>query len=224
MLANKAATGAANISDIAVSKDSSLTDSWIIQPVRDADTRTKLVFAAGARFSNFGYAKTTIQDLAAEIGFSKAYFYRFFRSKQEIGEMICATCFQEILDKIDAEIRIAVSCLDRLRRMLRTITAMRIRLHAQKPKLYDVTKIAASDGWEAYRWYCSQLAEVLREIIAHGRKTGEFERKTPIDEVVRSSVMSIRPLFDPRFQRDAGSQIPSDLNNVTNLILRSLAP
>jgi AcrR family transcriptional regulator len=32
-----------------------------------------------------GYGKTTVADLAKAIGFSKAYIYKFFDSKQAIG-------------------------------------------------------------------------------------------------------------------------------------------
>ena len=45
--------------------------------------------AANEHFSRYGYEKTTVSDLAKAIGFSKAYIYKFFESKQAIGEMIC---------------------------------------------------------------------------------------------------------------------------------------
>ena len=50
--------------------------------------RDQIVKAAHEYFAHYGYAKTTVSDLARAVGFSKAYIYRFFESKQAIGEAI----------------------------------------------------------------------------------------------------------------------------------------
>ena len=52
----------------------------------DHSVRDQIVEAAEAHFSHYGYDKTTVSDLAKAIGFSKAYIYKFFDSKQAIGE------------------------------------------------------------------------------------------------------------------------------------------
>jgi AcrR family transcriptional regulator len=54
------------------------------------EVREQIVAAAGQHFSHYGYEKTAVSDLAKAIGFSKAYIYKFFDSKQAIGEAICA--------------------------------------------------------------------------------------------------------------------------------------
>src|SRR5690348_17946775 len=81
--------------------------------------RDQLVEAAHECFARYGYAKTTVSDLAREIGFSKAYIYRFFESKQAIGEAICSAC----LGKLIAESRQAIdeggSATDRFRRFFK---------------------------------------------------------------------------------------------------------
>src|SRR5256885_7321818 len=60
------------------------------------DVRQQIVTAAKEHFSRYGYEKTTVSDLAKAIGFSKAYIYKFFESKQVIGEMICSNCLMEM--------------------------------------------------------------------------------------------------------------------------------
>src|SRR3546814_14696501 len=56
----------------------------------DHTIRDQIIEAAHDHFSHYGYGKTTVSDLAKHIGFSKAYIYKFFDSKQAIGEAICA--------------------------------------------------------------------------------------------------------------------------------------
>ena len=75
----------------------------------DHDVRNQIVVAATEHFSRYGYEKTTVSDLAKVIGFSKAYIYKFFESKQAIGEMICVNC----LGQIEAEVREAIDQADR---------------------------------------------------------------------------------------------------------------
>lgn len=94
----------------------------------DHEVRNQIVTAATEHFSRYGYEKTTVSDLAKEIGFSKAYIYKFFESKQAIGEMICANC----LSDIESEVRAAVAQADRppekLRRMFKAIVESSLRL------------------------------------------------------------------------------------------------
>ena len=53
------------------------------------NVRDQIVEAAYSTSSRLGYEKTAVSDLAKSIGFSKAYIYKFFVSKQAIGEAIC---------------------------------------------------------------------------------------------------------------------------------------
>ena len=94
----------------------------------DHEVRVQIIAAAAEHFSLYGYQKTTISDLAKAIGFSKAYIYRFFASKQEIGEQICGNC----LLGIEADIRAAVDAVDgpheKLRRMFEAAVESGLRL------------------------------------------------------------------------------------------------
>lgn len=62
-----------------------------------------------AHFSRYGYEKTTVTDLAKAIGFSKAYIYKFFDSKQAIGEAICASRLEKIMVAVSEAIADAPS-------------------------------------------------------------------------------------------------------------------
>ena len=94
----------------------------------DHDVRDQIVAAATEHFRLYGYEKTTVSDLAKAIGFSKAYIYKFFESKQAIGELICANC----LGDIETEVRAAMDAVSRppekLRRMFKAAVEASLRL------------------------------------------------------------------------------------------------
>src|SRR6187549_3252942 len=79
------------------------------------DVRDQIVEAADKHFSRYGYEKTTVSDLAKAIGFSKAYIYKFFDSKQAIGEAICSRTLTGIVATVEAAVAGASTPTERLR-------------------------------------------------------------------------------------------------------------
>ncbi|AOJ42022.1 MULTISPECIES: TetR/AcrR family transcriptional regulator [Burkholderia] len=190
----------------------------------DHDVRDQIVAAATEHFSRYGYEKTTVSDLAKAIGFSKAYIYKFFESKQAIGEMICANCLHEI----ETDVRVAVAEAERptekLRRMFKVFTEASLRLFFRDRKLYDIAASAATGNWQSVQAYEARVQQLLQEVLQAGRQSGEFERKTPLDETATAIYLVMRPYLNPlllQYNLDTTDAAPAQLSN---LVLRSLAP
>jgi hypothetical protein len=90
--------------------------------------------------------------------------------------------------------------------------------------LYEIVYYAASERWAPSRDYDVLLRAMLRQIILDGRESGEFERKTPPDEVSRAILLAMSPFSDPLSLERCIDLLPDGLDDVTGLILRSLAP
>jgi len=190
----------------------------------DHEVRSQIVAAATEHFSRYGYEKTAVSDLAKAIGFSKAYIYKFFESKQAIGEMICANCLLEIV----AEVRGAVAETDqppeKLRRMFRSITEASLRLFSRDRKLYEIAASAATEQWQAVRAYEEDVRGLIADILREGRLSGDFERKTPLDETALAVYLVLRPFMNPlllQYSFDYTAEAPTHLSS---LVLRSLSP
>ena len=186
--------------------------------------RDQIVKAARECFAHYGYAKTTVADLAREIGFSKAYIYRFFESKQAIGEAICGDCVDGLFDQVQEAVEQGQDATDKLRRFARTATSATVELLFSDRKLYEIAVNASSENWEVARAYTERLQNLLEEILREGRENGEFERKTPLDETCRSIFYAIKPFIDPVFLERSLDLLPDAQTEVTGLVLRSLAP
>ncbi len=190
----------------------------------DHEVRDQIVAAATEHFRLYGYEKTTVSDLAKAIGFSKAYIYKFFESKQAIGELICANC----LHQVETDVASAVGGTDRpsekLRRMFKVAVESSLRLFFEDRKLHDIAASAASEQWEVVRTYEERIQLVLQEILRHGRETGEFERKTPLDEAADAIYLVMRPYLNPlllQYSLNYSNDAPTQLSS---LVLRSLSP
>jgi len=190
----------------------------------DHDVRDQIVAAATEHFSRYGYEKTTVSDLAKAIGFSKAYIYKFFESKQAIGEMICANCLREIENDVRAAVDAAERPPEKLRRMFRTTVESSLRLFFQDRKLYEIAASAAGERWQATVAYEERIQGLLQDIIQQGRLSGDFERKTPLDETAKAIYLVMRPYLHPlllQYNFDNTEEAPAQLSS---LVLRSLSP
>lgn len=190
----------------------------------DHDVRDQILSAATEHFSRYGYEKTTVSDLAKSIDFSKAYIYKFFESKQAIGEMICANCLREIEDEVNAAIHEAEYPAEKLRVLFKVIVEASLRLFSQERKLYEIAASAASEKWDATIAYENRILKVLQNIIQEGRQTGDFERKTPIDEAVKAIYLVMRPYLHPLLLQHSISYNTDAPVLLSSLVLRSLSP
>lgn len=186
--------------------------------------RDQIIAAAHECFARYGYGKTTVADLAKEIGFSKAYIYRFFESKQAIGEAICSSRLETIVAETSKAINEGGSATERLRRMFKTVTSLSVELFFHDRKIYDITAHSAAEQWSSSVAYRETLKDMLQEIVRSGRENGEFERKTPLDETCRAISYAMMPFVDPLHLERNLDLLPDAQTEVINLILRSLAP
>jgi AcrR family transcriptional regulator len=206
-----------------MSKQSVSTAATTRGPAEHA-VRDQIVTAAHEYFAHYGYTKTTVSDLAREIGFSKAYIYRFFESKQAIGEAIVCECLDEIFIKTREAVQSGRDANDKLRRFAKTVTSATLDVAFNDRKIYEVATHASSENWAPVQAYIERLQALLEDILKEGRESGQFERKTPIDETCRAIYYALLPFMDPVFLQRTINLLPDAQTEVIGLVLRSLAP
>ncbi|AMB81818.1 MULTISPECIES: TetR/AcrR family transcriptional regulator [Pseudomonas] len=190
----------------------------------DHEIRDQIINAAMQHFGHYGYEKTTVSDLARAIGFSKAYIYKFFDSKQAIGGVICSNRLAMIMQIVEAAIAEAPTASERLRRLFRSISEAGSDLFFHDRKLYDIAAVASRDQWPSVKIHEVRIRELIRQIVLQGRESGEFERKTPLDEAVNAIFLILRPYVDSAQLQYNLDTAPEAAVHLPALILRSLAP
>ena len=200
--------------------------SSALQPRGPADhtVREQIVEAAEEHFSRYGYEKTTVSDLAKAIGFSKAYIYKFFDSKQAIGEAICSKTLSAIVAAVEEAVAGAPTSTAKFRRMFKSLTATSVSLFFNDRKLYDIAASSAAEGWPSARAYAERIRQILMDVVREGRETGEFERKTPLDETVHAIYLVMLPFVNPLLLQHNLDLVEDAPVQLSNLVLRSLAP
>jgi len=201
----------------------SVTDSGTRGPAGHS-VRDQIVDAAMQHFAHYGYEKTTVSDLARAIGFSKAYIYKFFESKQAIGEVICSNRLAMIMQRSEAAIADVPGASEQLRRLFRTLSSSSTELFFHERKLYDIAAVASRDRWPSALAYEKRILNLIQQILRLGRETGEFERKTPADEAAEAIYRVIKPYVSPVLLQYSLNEAEAASAQLAALVLRSLAP
>src|SRR5262245_27851262 len=101
----------------------------------DHERREQSIRAADEYFRRYGYNKTSVTDLGKEIGVSSAYVYRFFESKQAIGEAVCSQTLGRIQSRLDEIANGSQSAAKRLRLVFESLTQASLELFFSERKL-----------------------------------------------------------------------------------------
>ncbi|MGR3993443.1 TetR/AcrR family transcriptional regulator [Pseudomonas sp. 1121_17] len=190
----------------------------------DHDVRDQVIQAAMLHFAHYGYEKTTVSDLAKAIGFSKAYIYKFFDSKQAIGEVICANRLAMIRQLVTTAIADAPTASEQIRRLFRAIAEAGSDLFFHERKLYDIAAVASRDQWPSVQAHEADLRQVIQQVLIEGREAGEFERKTPLDETTEAIYLVLKPYVNAAQLQYNLDSVETAVVQLPALILRSLAP
>jgi AcrR family transcriptional regulator len=190
----------------------------------DHERRTQILTAANEHFRDYGYSKTTVADLAKAIGMSAAYVYKFFDSKHAIGEAVCAQSLGSVAEELRGIAASPKPAATRLRLIYKTVARRGMELCFNDRRLHDLAVTACAENWQAVRDHQAALQAIVHDLIAEGRRSGEFERKTLIAETC-SAVMLTLDLFSRPTMLEHNIDDPEGkAESVVNLVLRSFAP
>ena len=184
--------------------------------------RQQILQAADEHFRLYGYKKTTLADIAKSIDLSTPYIYKFFDSKQAIGEAMCWHCLGAALGEIDESVEQTKSPVEKLRRVFLGLEAVTWRLLSEQKKIHEMVSVSFEENWESIGRFREGIYQIVRRIVAQGRETGDFERKTPLEETARAIARMTELFYHPTLLHQAGKRQQEEALAVVNVAIRSL--
>jgi AcrR family transcriptional regulator len=190
----------------------------------DHDRRAQIIRVASDLFRDAGYRKTSVADISKAMGISTAYIYRFFESKQAIGEAICANALEALGNQLRDIVEQDLSPTRRLRLFMKTALTLSYDLLVIKKATNEVIVAAVDGQWCTATGHQARLYAMLERIADDGRQAGEFEKKTPLDEVADGMAEMLMPYTNAQcLSQRSWAELEKGMNAATNLVLRSLA-
>lgn len=195
--------------------------------------REEVITAAQRLFQHYGFAKTTMEDIAKAMGRGKSTLYYYYKSKDEIFEAVILKEADEVFSTVSEATRKASSAEEKLRAYLKTsfeTIKSRINLYgAMKEELFGEGDLLLSRPTmrAPIMQYNNRERQAVKDILLLGIENNEFTPglKENIDLVAYVTITSLRSIsVDLAFnEEDLSPFFEADkINAMITILLRGL--
>lgn len=188
------------------------------------DTRQQILDAAVERIMHYGYAKTTMAEIARDCGMSAGNIYRFFASKIDIAEAMARKINIEINQQNAALARGPGTASEKMRKF--HITALRTTFEQldKDAKILEVAEILSRERPTFANEELAQERVHMVQILDQGVAEGDFaamENPNFIAEMIQSATMKFH--YPQLFSRLTLPKLERELDGVMSLVLAGLS-
>ena len=138
------------------------------------DTQAKILAEAERLFRHYGYAKTTMADIADGCQMSAANLYRFFPSKLALVEAICTRILGEFERQLTEIVRADKSASWRLERIVEETYQYTLENLLDHRKVHELAVVAMEQNWAAIKAHLGRVRLYIEEVVKSGMASGEF--------------------------------------------------
>jgi AcrR family transcriptional regulator len=147
--------------------------------IAQSDKQSAILDAAQKRFAHYGLTKVTMDEIAADLGISKAALYYYFSTKEEIFRQVIAREQREFIRLVEKTIETQKNAEEKLRQYFRhylTFFNELLNLKIVSVQTVDIIHPLMSD---LFREFAEKERALLEVILQYGKKTGEFAIDSP---------------------------------------------
>jgi TetR/AcrR family transcriptional regulator len=137
------------------------------------EKKTHILDAAQKRFARYGLSKVTMDEIAADLGMSKAALYYYFQTKEEIFREVIAREQQEFIDRVAVIIKEQCPAAEKLRRyfdqhltFFNELANLKI-IHEHADDVHSIMR-------ELFREFSRKETAFLETILRRGKTHREF--------------------------------------------------
>lgn len=181
---------------------------------------------AGARilFERFGFKKTTMEDIARQVGKSKSALYYYYKTKEEIFEEV-------VLEDIDRQRMQAEEAISKVESAAEKFRVLFISLLSSIKEKTDKFSIFRSDLYENPLLFLSigkqrdgYLEEILKDILILGISRGEIKvmSNAEMDVWARVTNLTIRAIGGKIFLEDDFAYIEHHLGFLADTMINGV--
>ncbi len=188
------------------------------------DTKQLILDAAAERIMHYGYAKTTMAEIARDCGMSAGNIYRFFASKLDIAEAMARKFHGESYELFAQIARKKTPAPARLREIFQASMDRTYNAIEEKAKILEIAEVLANERPLMFNEQLAQERVYLTKIIQDGIDAGDFRALSNLEEIaefMQAALMKFR--FPQLFSKLTLPKLRRELDGVMDLLLASLS-
>lgn len=191
----------------------------------DPDTRRRIREQSRRLFERFGYAKTTIGEIADACEMSPANLYRHYRNKQAIGQAVVMDYVAESAALVQTALDAPADSVEaRLRAALTEEIMCTVKHLREAPRLIELAEMvfASKEGRALIDEQESAHRQMMRDLVALGVASGEF-RVADTEAAAAAALMCLRYFYSPfDLSRRGLDQVEENLELAFDLVCAGL--
>ncbi len=152
-----------------------------IRPTRE-ETRCRILEAADALFRQYGFGKTTIADIAQELGMSPANIYKFFSSKDDLVEASANRNLAIIRRDVSAVARSKKRAKKRLEDLVLVIFQFHRDLFRNERQIFKMVAQAEEEAWPCIDDYYAFLFTTIKTVLEEGIAADQIASPRDLDQ------------------------------------------
>lgn len=159
-------------------------------------SRTRILEVAEKHFRRIGYHKTSVADIASELGMSRANIYRFFPSRTAINSSVCGLVVREVAEIALAIARTDASASSKLVDLLNLLHGHSRKTLVEDRPIHELLVSATNENWATIKRHNERILTILKALIREGAQAGEF-KVDDADDAARGVITAFLPFFHP---------------------------
>jgi AcrR family transcriptional regulator len=145
--------------------------------IQRQETVARILDTAERLFRHYGYAKTNVADIAKDLGMSPANIYRFFASKTEVHQALCARMLEGVRATARQVLGQKISATERLRQWIMTQHKITVETMLDHEKVHEIVVIAMERDWSVIDRHINYIHDLMADVIREGIALGEFREQ-----------------------------------------------
>ncbi|RAZ91845.1 TetR/AcrR family transcriptional regulator [Mesorhizobium hawassense] len=189
------------------------------------EVRARILEVAEERFRRIGYHKTSMADIASDVGMSRGNVYRFFPSRDAITGFICERTLNEAADIAFAIARTNATAPEKLSRLLIAVHQHGRATLIEQKHMHDMIVAVMQENWAIVKAHIEWMVAIFEAIIREGIEAGELDVGDPA-EAARAVKTAFMPFFHPVLIEHCvkhGEDTDASLREQIRFILKALA-
>jgi len=141
--------------------------------------REAILRAAWQCAAKYGFAKSTIQEIAREAGLAKGTIYNYFEKKEDILLALVEAANRKVLDMMEDVATSTLTAKKKLEKMLLARVLYIYDTVGRSPHGEEIIPSHKPAIVGSLDWFFRKQKRLYEQVIREGNKAGEFNEKSP---------------------------------------------
>lgn len=143
------------------------------------ETQERILTKAQELFRLYGFSKTTVADIAADLKMSSANIYKFFPAKSAIVEACAVRGLEAIRVEIADIVASKAKATTRIERVVLAIYHYNRKMLRNERQIFKLVATAIDEAWACIDDFRTFLQATMTHLIKEGIQTREFAPGVP---------------------------------------------